>query len=60
MLAGPATGQPLEVADELAPEARLALLDWLAAHGVRVERLGRRLHLWLEGASDRNPPLPAA
>ncbi len=60
LLAGPATGQPLEVADELAPEARLALLDWLAAHGVRVERLGRRLHLWLEGASDRNPPLPAA
>lgn len=60
LLAGPATGQPLEVADELAPEARSALLDWLAAHGVRVERLGRRLRLWLEGAADRNPSLPAA
>lgn len=40
---------------DLAPQARSALLDWLGKHGVRFERLGRRLRLWLGSAAGRNP-----
>jgi len=61
LLPGPAGGAPVLLDDGgLAPEARWALLDWLREHGVRVERIGRSLRLWLWGDTGRNPALPAA